>query len=138
MVRKCYAMRNALRWLEVRANPTAILWDACRCLPIGEPLVDTSMINFFVDQVGIEFVKRWTTLFARSVPKMTHLEHLIPPCILAHHIAKARGEARYVVDKWMSKGAPTWRWEVDVYKIDDTCVPFPRLCKHMGGFIDAN
>ena len=31
-VRKRYAVRNALRWLEVRVNPTAILWDAFSCL----------------------------------------------------------------------------------------------------------
>ena len=122
-VRKRYAVRNALRWLEVRANPTMILWDAFRCLHIGEPLVDANTIKFFVNQVGTELLKRWATPFARSVPKMAHVEYLIPACILAHHAAKVRGEARYVAGKWVSEGAPTWRWEVDVNKVDDTGVP---------------
>ena len=58
-VRKYYAVRNALRWLEVRTNPTAILLEDFRHLDIGEPLVDANTINFFVDQVGTEFLKRW-------------------------------------------------------------------------------
>ena len=58
----------------------------------------------FVDQVGTEFLKRWATLFARSVPKMVHVEYLIPVCILAHHAAKVRGKAGYVVDKWVLEG----------------------------------
>ena len=37
-VRRHYTVRNALRWLEVRANPIAILWDDFRCLPIGGAL----------------------------------------------------------------------------------------------------
>ena len=77
-----------------------------RCLPIGEPLVDANTVNFFVDQVGLEFLKRWATPFVRSVPKMAQVEHLIPACILAHHAAKAKGEVRYVEGKWVSEGAP--------------------------------
>ena len=121
-VRKGYAVRNALRWLEVRANPTAILWMDFKRMFIGKPLMDATTINFFVDQVGTKFLKLWATPLARSVPKMAHVEHLIPACILAHHTAKARGKARYVVGKWVSEGAPTWRWEVDVSKVDDTSV----------------
>ena len=82
-VRKHYAVQNTLRWLEVRANPSAISWDDFRCFPRGEPLVDANMINFFVDQVGIEFVKRWATPFVRSVAKMANVEHLIHACIVA-------------------------------------------------------
>ena len=113
-VRKHYVVRNALRWLEVRANPIAISWVAFKSLFIGEPLVDANTIKFFVDQVGTEFVKRWAIPLLRSVPKMAHVEHLIPACILAHHAAKARGESRYVAGKWVLDGALTWRWEVDV------------------------
>ena len=119
-MRKRYAVRNALRWLEVRANPTAISLEDFRHLYIGEPLVDANTINFFVDQVGTEFLKCWATPLVRSVPKMVQLEHLIPACILAHHAAKARGEAGYIAGKWVSEGAPTWRWEVGVSKVDDT------------------
>ena len=54
--------------------------------------MDANTINFFVDQVGTEFLKRWATPFARFVPKMAHVEHLIPACILAHYAAKAKGE----------------------------------------------
>ena len=108
-VRKRYAVRNTLRWLEVRANPTTISWDAFRRLPIDEPLIDTNTINFFVDQVGTEFLKHWATPFARFVPKMAHVEHLILACILAHHVAKARGEAGYIAGKWVLEGALTWR-----------------------------
>ena len=115
-------LRNALRWLEVRANPTAISWDDFRCLPIGEPLVDANTVNFFVDKVGSEFLKHWATPFARSVPKMAHVEHLIHACIIAHHVAKAKGEAGYGEGKEVSEGAPTWRWEIDVSKVDDTGV----------------
>ena len=129
-MRKRYAVRNALRWLEVRVNSTAISWDSFSCLPIREPLVDANTINFFVDQIGTEFLKRWTTPFARSVPKMAHMEHLIPTCILAHHAAKAKGVAGYVAGKWVSEGAPTWRWEVDVSKVDNTCMP--QVCQFQG------
>ena len=132
-VRKHYAVRNALQWLEVRANPTAISWDAFRCLFIGEPLVDANTINFFVNRVGTEFLKRWATPFARSVSKMVQVEHLIPACILAHHAAKIRGEAGYVADKWVSESAPAWRWEVDVNKVDNTGVP---QVSHFQGFGD--
>ena len=45
---------------------------------------------------------------------MAQVEHLIHACILAHHAAKARGEAVYVAGKWVLEGASTWRWEVDV------------------------
>ena len=64
---------------------------------------------------------------------MAHVEHLIPACILAHHVAKAKGEAWYVEGKWVSEGAPTWRWEVDVSKVDDTGVL--QAC-HFQGFED--
>ena len=87
-VRKRYVVRNALRWLEMRANLTAISWVDFRHLFIGEPLVDTNTINFFVDQVGTEFLKRWATLLARSIANMVQVEHLILVCILAHHAAK--------------------------------------------------
>ena len=60
-IRKHYAVRNALRWLEVRANPSAILLEDFKHLYIGELLVDTNTINFSVDQVGTEFLKHWTT-----------------------------------------------------------------------------
>ena len=132
-MRKRYAVRNALRWLEVRANPTAISLEDFRHLFIGEPLVDANTINFFVDQVGTEFLKRWATPLVRSVPKMAQMEHLIPACILAHHAAKARGEAGYIAGKWVSEGAPTWRWEVGVSKVDDTGVS--QVC-HFHGFGD--
>ena len=88
-MRKHYAVRNALRWLEVRANSTAILLEDFRHLDIGELLVDANTINFFVDQVGTKFLKRWATLLARSMPKMAQVEHLILACILAHHAVKA-------------------------------------------------
>ena len=78
-------------------------------------------------------MKRWATPLARSAAKMAHVEHLIPACILAHHAAKARGEAGYVAGKWASEVAPTWRWEVDVSKVDDTGVP--QVC-HFQGFGD--
>ena len=100
-----------------------ISFEDLKRLFIGEPLVDANTINFFVDQVGTEFLKRWATPLARSVPKMAQVEHLIPACILAHHTAKTRGEAGYVAGKWVLEGAPTWRWEVDVSKVDDTGVP---------------
>ena len=129
-VRKRYAVQNALRWLEVRANPSAISWDDFKCFFIGEPLVDANTINFFVDQVGIEFVKRWATPLARSVVKMAKVEHLIHACIVAYHAAKARGEAGYVAGKWVLEGAPTWRWEVDVSKVDDKGVP--HVCQLQG------
>ena len=98
-VRKHYAMQNALRWLEVRANLGAISWDSFTCFHIGDSLVDANTINFLVDQVGTEFVKRWATPLARSVPKMARVEHLIPACILSHHASKATGEAWYVDGK---------------------------------------
>ena len=68
--------------------------------------MDSNTINFFVDQVGSEFLKPWATPLVRSVAKMAQVEHLIPACILAHHAAKARGEAGYVASKWVSEGAP--------------------------------
>ena len=108
-VRTHYAVRNAIRWLEVRANPIAISLEDFRRLFIGEPLVDAKTINFFVDQVGTEFLKGWATPLARSVPKMAQVEHLIPACIIAHNAAKTRGEAGYVAGKWVSEGAPKWR-----------------------------
>ena len=80
--------------------------------------MDANTIKFFVDKVGTEFLKRWTTPFARFVPKMAHVEYLISACILAHHAAKVKGEAD-VAGKWVSEGAPTWRWEVDVNKVND-------------------
>ena len=132
-VRKHYAVRNALRWLEVRANPTAISLEDFRRLFIGEPLVDANTINFLVDQVGTEFLKHWATPLARFVPKMAQVEHLIPACILAHYVAKAKEEAGYVAGKWVSEGAPMWRWEVDVSKVDDTGAP--HVC-HFQGFGD--
>ena len=54
---------------------------------------------------------------------MSHVEHLIVLCILAYHAAKARGEAGYVVGTWVLEGASTWRWKVDVDKIDNIGVP---------------
>ena len=95
--------------------------------------MDANTVNFFVDQVGSEFLKRWATPFARSMPKIAYVEHLIPACILAHHAAKAKGEAGYIEGKWVSEGAPTWRWEVDVSKVDDTGVS--HAC-HFQGFGD--
>ena len=103
-VRKHYAVRNALRWLEVRANPTTISLEDFRRLYIGKALVDANTLNFFVDQVGTEFLNRWATPLARSVPKMVYVEHLIFACILAYHVAKARGEVGYIVGKWVSEG----------------------------------
>ena len=97
---------------------------------IGEPLVDANTINFFVDQVGIKFVKRRATPLARYVAKMAKVEHLVPACIVTHHAAKARGEAGYVACKWVLEGTPTWRWEVDVSKVDDKGVP--QVCQYQG------
>ena len=111
-MKKHYAVKNALWWLKMRANPTEISFKDFRRLDIWEPLVDANTINFFVAQVGMEFLKLWATPLARSVPKMAQVEHLISACILAHHAAKVRREARYVAGKWVLEGAPTWRWDV--------------------------
>ena len=53
---------------------------------------NANTVNFFVDQVGSKFLKRWPTPFTRSVPKMAHVEHLIPACILAHHAQRLKGK----------------------------------------------
>ena len=129
--RKRYAVRNALRWLEVRANPTAISWVAFLCFPIGEPLVDNETVKFFAGIVGDEFVRRWAIPIERSVAKMAQREHLIPACILAHHAAKLRGQAGYIGGHWVSENATTWRWEQDVIKFS-TSNGEAEVCRYEG------
>ena len=95
--------------------------------------MDANTVNFFVDQVWIRVSQALGNTICEVSAKDGTCGAFDPCLHTSHHAAKAKGEAGYVKDKWVLEGAPTWRWEVDVSKVDDTCVW--QAC-HFQGFGD--
>ena len=82
-----YAMRNALRYLSIKANAQQYSWREFLQYPLSETMANPATVQFFARHCSVDFTKRWSMPQGKDPMAMKSWESLIPAVISKHYEA---------------------------------------------------
>ena len=104
-----YAVRNALRYLSIKANTQQYSWREFLQYPMSETMANPATVQFFARHCSTDFIKRWSMPQGKGPMAMKSWESLIPAVISKHYEAVTAYGLGFEGHTWRGQNQQSWR-----------------------------